>query len=139
MMEQSPEERFVSSYIRKSRRERLLYELTTPKKRYRGLSRFCHRSGDLIDPAKIRLQGDDLDRQPAFERFVRTHGGLCDILSPDGALDGLRLPLSDAVEAAIACFDAVLILGDGYAVVFGEVEMRGREKVLLTERGNNDE
>ena len=52
---------------------------------------------------------------------------------------GLRLPLSDAVEAAIACFDAVLILGDGYAVVFGEVEMRGREKVLLTERGNNDE
>lgn len=133
-MEYESERRFVRSFVRKSRRERLLWELTTPEKRYDGLSRFCHQAEALLDPAKIVLQGEDLERRADFARFVRAHRAPCLVLSPDGALDGRRLPLNDAAAQAIQCFDAVLILGDGFAVVFGEVMKGGRGKYLLAEQ-----
>ena len=36
------EEYLVQTFIKRSRRERLLYELTSKKKRHDGLERFCH-------------------------------------------------------------------------------------------------
>lgn len=126
------EERFVRLFIRKAKRDRLLFELTTPGKRARGLERFCHGSGDLLDPSKILLAGGDLVRRPDFARFVRLHEGECALLSPDPALDGLRLSLSEAVNAASFCPDAVIVLGDGFALVFGEAEKGGRDQFLLT-------
>ena len=133
-MDFTTEERFARAYIRKSRRERVLYELTAPGKRARGLDRFCHGSPELIDPAKVLLAGGDLVRQPAFSRFVRDHAGDCDLLSPDPGLDGLRLSLEDAVNAAFFCLDAVIILGDGFAMVFGEAQKGGRDQFLLSEK-----
>ena len=123
----------MQSFIRKERRERLLYELTTPAKRYDGVSRFCHQSRAFLDPSKIRMEGEDLVRRPAFARFLREHEESCFVLSPDSGLDGLCLPLQDAVVQAILCDDAVLILGSGFAIVFGEGMKGGREAYLLTE------
>lgn len=51
-MSDTPEARFAAKYLRREKRERLLHELTDPKKRYRGLDRFCHHAGELIDPKK---------------------------------------------------------------------------------------
>ena len=129
----SAEERFVRTFIRPERRERLLYELTTPKKRGRGLERFCHGAGDLLDPGKIRLRGEDMDRSPAFQAFAEEHDGSCLLLSPDGTIDGLTFPFREAVGIAAVWSDAVVIVGDGFALVYGEPEKGGREKVLLTE------
>ena len=66
-MEYLNERYFVQTFIRKDRRERLLYELTTPGKRYDGISRFCHQAKGLLDPAKIIMEGEDLDRHPEFD------------------------------------------------------------------------
>ncbi len=128
-----PLERFVRSFIKKSRRERLLYELTTPEKRYRGLDRFCHQSKDLIDPKKVILSGDDMERSPEFLRFVREHDETCLVLSPDFYPNGRSMPLSDATEQALMCPDAVLVIGGTFAVIFGEAMKGGREKYLLSE------
>ena len=122
---------FVNAFIAKNRRERVFYELMTPKKRYRGISRFCHGARALLDPARIVLEGEDLERLPAFGRFVRDHAGPCLALSPFDGMNGRFETLSDAVEAALVCPDAVLILGSGFAVVFGEPEKGGRDKILL--------
>ena len=65
-MDYKAERFFVSSFIRKDRRERLLLQLTSPSRRYEGVSRFCHQAADLIDPSKILLKGKDLERQKAF-------------------------------------------------------------------------
>ena len=129
----SAEERFVRTFIRKERRERLLYELTTPKKRSRGLERVCHGAGDLLDPGKIRLRGEDMDRSPAFQVFVEEHDGSCLLLSPDASLDGLSVSFREAAGIAAAWPDAVVVIGEGFALVYGEPEKGGREKVLLTE------
>ena len=42
------------------------------------------------------------------------------------------LPLKEAVDRAVMCMDAVIVLGSTFAIVFGEV-MKGRDKFLLVE------
>ena len=131
-MDYLEERRFVRSFIRETKRERLLYELTTPKKRSSGVSRFCHQADDFIDASRIRMKGSDLDRQPEFQRFVLEHNEICFVLSADFWLDE-HLPLQEAVKEAAMCSDAVLILGSTFAVVFTEAMKGGRDKYLLSE------
>ena len=130
-MDYSSEERFVNSYIRKNRRERILHELTTTAKRYEGLSRFCHQSEELLDSARILMKGEDLERSAAFLEFARKHDGICYVLSPDSSPEGQEMSLKDAIDWAISCFDAVIIIGKDFALVFGEVMKGGRGKYLL--------
>ena len=66
VMDYAEERRFVRSFIRESRRDRLLFELTTPKKRSAGAGRFCHQAEEFLDPSAIMLKGPDLERQPEF-------------------------------------------------------------------------
>ena len=128
------EKRFVQAFIRKNRRERLLYELTTPEKRYGGISRFCHQAKQLLDPSKIVMEGEDLDRSPGFERFVKTHDESCSVLSPGSCMEERYLPLKEAVHEAVVSPDAYLIIGSTFAVVFGEPMKGGRGKFLLSEK-----
>ena len=130
----SNEQHFVQSFIRKNRRERLLYELSTPEKRYDGVSRFCHQAKELLDPSKIIMEGEDLDRRPEFDCFVRQHDEICFVLSPEFYTDEQFLPLRDAVHRAIISLDAVIIMGSTFAVVFGEPVKGGRGKYLLSEK-----
>ncbi|MBQ3403937.1 MAG: hypothetical protein IJG63_00760 [Oscillospiraceae bacterium] len=127
------ERRFVERFVRRDRRERLLYELTNQNKRYDGLSRFCHHTDELLDKGKLIMQGEDLDRRAEFLCFVKEHDERCLIMSPDGSLDGEVLPFNTAVERAVSCFDAVIILGSSFAVVLGEVVKKGRGKYLLSD------
>ena len=133
-MDYSNEQHFVQSFIRKNRRERLRFELTTPEKRCDGVSRFCHQAKELLEPSKIIMEGEDLDRRPKFDRFVRQHDEICFVLSPDFYMDEQFLPLKDAVRWAIICLDAVIIMGSTFAVVFGEPMKGGRGKFLLSEK-----
>ena len=133
-MDYSLEERFVRTYIRKSRQDRLLYELTSPEKRYRGLSRFCHQARDLIDRSKILMSGQDFDGSLELQKFIKQHKGNCMILSPDSFIDESSMDLNEALEAAKMSFDASIILGDDFAVIFSETEKGGRDRFLLSEK-----
>ena len=132
-MDYEEERRFVRLFVRKARRERLLYELTNPRKRYDGLSRFCHNAAELLDAEKIALSGEDLERQTAFRGFVERHDETCCILSPDFSLDGRTARFNAALNLASACFDALIILGGSFAVVYGEAMKGGRGKYFLTQ------
>jgi len=125
---------FADEFIRKNRRERILYELMKPEKRYDGISRFCHQAGQLLDPARIIMEGEDLDSREAFMSFVGQHSESCLVLSLDPRLDGQFLSFEETVNYASVCSDAVLILGSTFAVVFGEPIKGGREKYLLSEK-----
>ena len=134
MMEQSLEEYFVKSFIKKDRQERLLHELKRPDKRYRGLSRFCHQADDFIEPDKILIQGKKLETDERFVKFIEEHDEFCKILSPDPYLDGRSLKLNEALYMALASADAVIIILKGFAVIFTEAEKGGRDKYLLREK-----
>ena len=133
-MDYTFEEHFVNTFINKSRRERLLHELRKPDKRYEGISRFCHQAKQLLDPSKIVMEGEDLDRSPGFERFVKTHDEICSVLTPGSCMEERSLPLKDAVREAVLSPDAVVIIGSTFAVVFGEPMKGGRGKFLLSEK-----
>jgi len=133
-MDHAIEQHFVKTFIRRSRRERLLHELTTPSKRYDGVSRFCHGARDQLEPSRIVMEGEDLERLPAFKSFVRQHGEICYVLTPESCMDGERLPLEEAVTMAAMSLDAVIIMGSTFAVIFGEPMKGGRGKFLLSEQ-----
>ena len=132
-MDHNIEKRFVDTYIRKERRERLFYELTTPKKRYEGVSRFCHQAEELLDPSRIMMEGEDLDRREDFHFFVQKHDEQCYVLTPDNCAEGEYMAFKDAVDKAVIYPDAVIIIGSTFAVVFGEPIKGGRGKFLLSE------
>ena len=126
------EQAFAETYVRKDRRERLLHELSNPRKRSRGLDRFCHGAADLLDPARIALAGPGLEHDAAFSAFVDTRAAeTCQIFSPDGGIDGLELPLAEAVERCVACLDASIIMGGSFAIVRAEAWKGGTDMWLL--------
>ena len=133
MRDNDAEERFVNAFIVRRRRERLIYELSTPGKRYDGISRFCHQAGAFLDPVKIYMEGSDMDSRPGFTRFIREHDGQCLVLSFEYWPDGEHMPLDEAVKEAAVSSDVFLILGDGFALVYGEPEKGGRAKYLMFE------
>ena len=132
-MENTAEQYFVQTYIKKNRRDRLFFELSAEKRRYDGLSRFCHQAGELLDSAKIIAAGDDLERRTEFLRFVKQHDEACYVISPDYEMDGRTLQTKDAVSLAAAFYDAVIIIGSTFAIIFGEPMKGGRDKYLLSE------
>ena len=125
---------FVDTFVRKERWERLWYELSHPKKRYHGLSRFCHQSSVLLNPDKILLSGSDLKSQESFREFVKKNSETCLILSPDASLDRRILPLCDAVALSMMCLDASIIVGSHCAVVRSEAGPGNTEHYLLVEK-----
>ncbi|MBQ2689171.1 MAG: hypothetical protein IJJ24_08210 [Solobacterium sp.] len=110
--------RFAEEYIRKERKDRILHELTDPKKRYRGLSRFCHDAEKYIDPRTVVKDTELPD-------------GMYTILSPDPSVDGLVLPLQEALEVSSMCLDATILLGEKYAAVTEEAMKGSRIRFVL--------
>ncbi|MBR2672881.1 MAG: hypothetical protein IKE27_11840 [Oscillospiraceae bacterium] len=133
MIDNDVERYFANTFIVKNRRERLLYELNTPGKRYDGLSRFCHNAKDLLDPSRIIMEGENIERDHAFYEFSRDHDELCYVISPDLYEDGEYLFLDDALDIATIGLDAMIIIGSTFAVVFDEPMKGGRDKFLLSE------
>ena len=130
-MDERKEKHFVEQFITKSRQNRLLYELSTPKKRYEAIERFCHQADDFLDSKKIHIKDSNLEHLPAFLKFVQEHDEPVYVLSPDPQLNEQILSLTIAVNAAAASSDAVILLGDAFAIVFAEAQKSGRDKYLL--------
>ncbi|MBQ4303206.1 MAG: hypothetical protein IIU47_03730 [Lachnospiraceae bacterium] len=137
-MDYRAERFFVSSFIRKDRRERLLLQLTSPSRRYEGISRFCLQASDLIDSSRIFLEGKDLERQKAFTDFANGHRETCLCLSPDPCLHERVLLFAEAADIAFMGCDAALVIGSSFALVVGEAVKGGREKYLLSVSGRDD-
>ena len=131
-MEYEFEKRFVKSFIRKSRQERLLYELTKPDKRYDGLSRFCHQTDSFIDNSKLLMSGTNLRNSAEFIDFIKKHNITCHIMSPDYAYDNLDLPLTEALSELFYCLDSSIILGDVFTIITTEAEKKGQIQYVLT-------
>ena len=125
---------FAEVFIRKDRRERILYELKDPKKRYRALDRFSHDSENLLDPKKIVLASHDLSREKDFPKYLKDHREECIILSTDPYIDGIQTVLQDAMQYARMSTEAAIILGEGIAIVKTEAMKKDTMEYLLLER-----
>ena len=123
------EEYFIRTFVRKERKERLLGEFSDTRKRSRGLDRFCHASSELLSPARIKAKGIQDVKSEAL-----SYGNIAvAVISPFSDLDKQVMQLTEAIEEAEKCPDAAILIGEGFAVVFGEPMKGSREVFLLTE------
>ncbi len=85
------ENQFIHTFIRKSRRIRLIHEFSAPEKRYRGLSRFNHEAEKLLEPTKVLVKGENLSTRREYLDFLAQNEEVCAFFSPDPSLDGVVL------------------------------------------------
>lgn len=109
------EQYFIHTYITKNRQDRLLYELSNPKKRIDGIHRFCHDTIQLVKPSMIRYRGKDVS---VLQNYMDTcRESQCYVLSDDSAIDGTwqnrKIILSQIIGnggASIAIFKKFVII-----------------------------
>lgn len=93
------EERFVNTFVRKHRRERLLFELH--KRRGDFLNRFCHGALDYLIPACVEVITNSNPGQ-ILEMLMRRGTEMnCYAISASDVIDMRVLPLSEALDVAV--------------------------------------
>ena len=118
-MNSQKEQVFVEKYINKRYKERLQFELSSKKKRRDGLDRFSHDTELLIDDKKLSFKTD----APTQSLFSTWFGKSTDVyVLSDKYIDGKQMSITDAYEYAINEYCAVVICGDGCAVIKSESE-----------------
>lgn len=126
------QEDFVSSYIRKEKRERLLFELNNEKRRYSSLDRFCHHTKELLDERKILYAGTRLEKEKVYFDLLKNEGKKsCILLSPDPYLDCKEMTLEEAVKEMFLCNDACILIGNDFALMQEEAMKGGTDRYLL--------
>lgn len=120
------EQAFVEKYINKRYKERLQFELSSEKKRQVGLDRFSHDAELLIDSKKLSLKTN----APTQTLFSTWFGNSTDVyVLSDKYIDGKEMSITDAYQYAVSEYCAVIICGDGCAVIKSESE--GNSKFYL--------
>lgn len=118
-MNSQKEQVFVEKYINKRYKERLQFELSSKKKRRDGLDRFSHDTELLIDDKKLSFKTD----APTQSLFSTWFGKSTDVyVLSDKYIDGKQMSIADAYEYAVNEYCAVVICGDGCAVIKSESE-----------------
>ncbi|WP_194758345.1 hypothetical protein [Priestia megaterium] len=102
-MNRTQEQLIVKAFFEKRIQERVLHELSSPKKRLDALNRLCHsysttlRKKYLIELSKANFNKEDL------ENLLRKYGPIkqCYVISWNKDIDGKEMPLSTALEHTV--------------------------------------
>ena len=128
-MNKAIEENFVNSYIVKSKRERLLFELQG-KKRRDGIGRFAHGAESLIDDSKIRLKGQYITKD-LREIVAAANTGPCYVISWYEELDGKEFNKDDVPDLLFGSGMPSIAVFDNFAIIETEQEQGPAIKYFL--------
>jgi hypothetical protein len=128
------EEAFVNTFVRRDRRERALFELSSESKRGKFLNRLCHEYAGVFDARYLRPIPEAEDCGSVF-KLLRESGaaGTCHVISCNEAVDGRQLLLEEAIRATVGFgFPSVLICApDSLAYFEAEQEKGAPPRFLL--------
>ncbi|MBE5925965.1 MAG: hypothetical protein E7270_03280 [Lachnospiraceae bacterium] len=131
-MDKEKELLFVKNFIIKPKRERILYELASNKKRKNAISRFCHMASDYIDIKKIVYEGDVLNGTKLLEiirKFTKKNIGY--VISWDDDVDGTFLDIDLAISKAIEDYMVTIVIIDNVALIKTEQEDGAAKSYIL--------
>ena len=128
MMNVEIEKRFVKEYIKKNRRDRMLYELNNAKKRINAIGRFCHRAADYLIASKIVYKGTSLEQ--GIEILNVAHSKECYLISYDD-IDGKVLAPMEAMERIESCGMASIAIFTDFCVIKTEQSVGPAEVFCL--------
>ena len=128
-MNKAIEESFVNSYIIKSKRERLLYELCG-KKRRDGIDRFSHNTDTLLIESKIKLKGQHISKD-LQDIVTKSKCHKCYVISYFEELDGKEFNKDEALNRILGCGMPSIVISDDFAIIQTEQEQGPAIKYLL--------
>ena len=129
-MKRETERRFVQRFIRREKRERLLFELSG-KHRREGIGRFCHGAENLLMKEKI-IAGGPLNIAQ-IRSYVEQYAPkeTCYVCAYSDNSDGRRMPAQAALEKALGSGMAALLIFDRLAIVETEQESGTPDRYIL--------
>lgn len=129
-VEKKIEEDFVMTYIVKEKRERLLYELFSKKKRLSAIGRFCHTAIEYIDERKIFYCGEKISHKELLE-FIDTADDKCYIISWNSDIDGNWLNAEEALKKIIGYGMPSIAIFNDLVIIETEQELGAATKYVL--------
>ena len=120
-MNKSIEQDFVKIYIDKKYQERVLFELSSPKKRTNALSRFSH------DTEKILNQSVNIKAIKYLSELHESDEKVY-VISWDKN-DGMFIPLEDAIKYCENTNMSVILVGNEFSLIKEERET-GKPKIF---------
>lgn len=124
-MNTDTEQEFVRNYIDKNFQDRLIYELSSSKKRVNAMARFSHNAEAVLDKSlnKKVIKSHDEIRESDKTLY----------LISSGENDGVTLPFSDAIRHCENSYSAVIVIGKGFSLIKEETEC-GKPKMLYLKK-----
>lgn len=111
------EKSFVKRFIKKTKQDRLLFELSG-KKRQHGIERFCHNTEDLIDTERIAYSGNNLFLDEIL-RIIKQYKvpESCYIIACQKELDKKHVSFEDALGLVLGNGMAAIIICNDFAII----------------------
>ena len=99
-MNRTQEEILVKAFFEKRLQGRVLYELSSPKKRQDALSRLCHNYATTLRKQYLIEVPQANFNKEALANLLRKYGPIkqCYVISWDENIDGKEMSLSSALE-----------------------------------------
>ena len=122
---------FVFCFVRRERRERLLYEIDAPKKRDKFFDRFAHDTQRFFNRDMIVLQGNRLKSNQIL-KMIYENGKIPDKFFL--IVDNQAYESENGKELLERAFDNLgqsVLLCDHFAFIKEETEYGAPEKILL--------
>lgn len=126
-MDVEQEMRFIRSFVRRERRERVQFELLSGKKRGAFLSRLCHGHDDILDARFLKpIPLPNSDYRDILKYLTHKQApATCYAISTIVELDGAFVPLVDALEKAVGFGLPTIIISIPGKLGFFEAEQEG--------------
>ena len=124
------ESKFVNDYILKAKRDRLLFELGSDKKREKALARFSHEAEEIFDSKKIIYCGVELTAGEAIDFFKEKKIKNFYVVS-SSQNDKIVLAAEMALNYCFSEYMPVILIGEDYAFVKCEVELGASKRIIL--------
>ena len=102
-MDKEIEMEIIKAFVNKNMQERFLFELCSPKKRKNGIGRLCHQYDKIFNrDYMIEIPKDDLNLT-GIGSMLKNHeiNSNCYLISYDEEIDGMYLPLMQALERVV--------------------------------------
>lgn len=122
---------FIETFIVKSRRERLKYELTNPEKRFLAIDRFSHHTSELIEQKYIVFKDKKITIEEAEKMLVKLSGSdECYYMSEEIA-ESDSYDLHECLKKYYYNGPSIFICKNGVVFIVSEYAEGAAEKFLL--------
>ena len=118
------QEYFISNYVVFNKRDRLIFELNSKKKKEKFMNYFCHDTKKIIIPERIVYEGNVIDAMPYIksinEFYVMTYDNI----------EGKMLDKNELMKYIEEEYMPIIAISESLVIIKEEVEKKGNLYIL---------